>query len=130
MGGGGSAGRAAAGLLRISNTVSAMVTNQRTLERVETRIMLAVAIVLVVLGVLVAIFPRLVAYPSQRSRSGSPEPCSIDAIACGKRSRLSPMESLDAFIHAYGSAALFGAMVIEQFVPPLAGEPILLGAGL
>ena len=39
------------------------------------------------------------------------------------------MEGLDAFIHAYGSAALFGAMVIEQFVPPLAGEPILLGAG-
>jgi cardiolipin synthase A/B len=63
VGGGGSAGRAAAGLLRISNTVGAMVTNQRTLERVETRIMLAVAIVLVVLGVLVAIFPRLVAYP-------------------------------------------------------------------
>ena len=39
------------------------------------------------------------------------------------------MEGLDAFIHTYGSAALFGAMVIEQFVPPLAGEPILLGAG-
>jgi membrane protein DedA with SNARE-associated domain len=36
---------------------------------------------------------------------------------------------VDAFIHAYGYPALFGAMVIEQFVPPLAGEPILLGAG-
>jgi membrane protein DedA with SNARE-associated domain len=39
------------------------------------------------------------------------------------------METLDTFIHAYGYPALFGAMVVEQFVPPLAGEPILLGAG-
>jgi membrane protein DedA with SNARE-associated domain len=39
------------------------------------------------------------------------------------------MEGVDAYIHAYGYPALFGAMVIEQFVPPLAGEPILLGAG-
>jgi len=39
------------------------------------------------------------------------------------------MESLDLFIRTYGYSALFGSMVIEQFVPPLAGEPILLGAG-
>jgi membrane protein DedA with SNARE-associated domain len=39
------------------------------------------------------------------------------------------MESLDAFIRTYGYLALFGSMVIEQFVPPLAGEPLLLGAG-
>jgi cardiolipin synthase A/B len=62
-GGGGSAGRAAAGLLRISNTVSAAVTNQRKLEPVETRIMLAVAIVLVIVGALAAVFPKLIAYP-------------------------------------------------------------------
>jgi cardiolipin synthase A/B len=62
-GGGGSAGRAAAGLLRLSNTVGAAVTSKRTLEPVETRIMLVAAIVLVIVGVLVAIFPRLVAYP-------------------------------------------------------------------
>jgi cardiolipin synthase len=62
-GGAGSAGRAAAGLLRLSNTVGAAVTNQRKLEPVEMRIMLAAAIVLVIVGVLVAIFPRLVAYP-------------------------------------------------------------------
>jgi len=43
--------------------VNAAVINQRKLEPVETRIMLAVAIVLVIVGVLVAIFPRLVAYP-------------------------------------------------------------------
>ncbi len=61
--GGGSAGRAAAGLLRIGNTVSAAVTNKRTLGPVESRIMLAVALVLGVVGVLVAVFPRLIAYP-------------------------------------------------------------------
>jgi cardiolipin synthase len=60
---GGSAGRAAAGLLRIGNTVSAAVINRRTLQPVETRITLAVASVLVVVAILVALFPRLVAYP-------------------------------------------------------------------
>ena len=39
------------------------------------------------------------------------------------------MEALGAFIHIYGYPALFGIMVVEQFVPPLAGEPLLLGAG-
>ena len=32
-------------------------------------------------------------------------------------------------IRTYGYPALFGSMLVEQFVPPLAGEPILLGAG-
>jgi membrane protein DedA with SNARE-associated domain len=39
------------------------------------------------------------------------------------------VESLDLFIRTYGYPALFVTMVVEQFVPPLAGEPILLGAG-
>jgi membrane protein DedA with SNARE-associated domain len=39
------------------------------------------------------------------------------------------METLDIFIRTYGYPALFGGMVIEQFVPPMAGEPLLLGAG-
>jgi membrane protein DedA with SNARE-associated domain len=40
------------------------------------------------------------------------------------------MASLDVFIRAYGYPALFSAMmVIEQFAPPMAGEPLLLGAG-
>jgi membrane protein DedA with SNARE-associated domain len=39
------------------------------------------------------------------------------------------MPALDDFIRAYGYPALFGAMVVEQFVPPMAGEPLLLGAG-
>jgi cardiolipin synthase len=62
-GGGGSAGRAAAGLLRIGNAVGAAVTNHRHLEPVENRIMLAAAIVLAIVGGLVAVFPRLIAYP-------------------------------------------------------------------
>lgn len=39
------------------------------------------------------------------------------------------MESLDVFIRTYGYLALFGGMVIEQFVPVIPGEPLLLGAG-
>jgi membrane protein DedA with SNARE-associated domain len=39
------------------------------------------------------------------------------------------MESVDAFIRQYGYSALFVGMVVEQFVPPLPGEPLLLGAG-
>jgi len=39
------------------------------------------------------------------------------------------MSSVDLFIRTYGYPALFGSMLIEQFVPPMAGEPILLGAG-
>ena len=39
------------------------------------------------------------------------------------------MESLDVLIRAYGYPALFAAMLIEQFVPPMPGEPLLLGAG-
>lgn len=39
------------------------------------------------------------------------------------------MESLDPFILAYGYPALFGGMFVEQFVPPMPGEPLLLGAG-
>jgi cardiolipin synthase A/B len=39
------------------------VTNQQEVEPGETRIMLAVAIFLVIVGALVAVFPRLVAYP-------------------------------------------------------------------
>lgn len=39
------------------------------------------------------------------------------------------MESLDVFIRMYGYPALFAGMAIEQFVPPMPGEPLLLGAG-
>jgi cardiolipin synthase len=59
----GSAGRAAAGLLRISNTVGAAVTNRRVLEPVEARIMVAAGLVLLLVSALVALFPRVAAYP-------------------------------------------------------------------
>jgi membrane protein DedA with SNARE-associated domain len=39
------------------------------------------------------------------------------------------METLDLFVRLYGYPALFGGMVLEQFVPPMPGEPLLLGAG-
>jgi cardiolipin synthase len=60
---GGSAGRAAAGLLRIGNTVGAAVTGRRVLEPVETRIMLAAALLLLVITVVAVLFPRVLAYP-------------------------------------------------------------------
>src|SRR5262249_14008736 len=61
-GGGGSAGRTAAGLLRISNTVGAAVTNRRVLEPVEARIMLTTGIVLLGFGILLASYPQVLAY--------------------------------------------------------------------
>src|SRR2546428_10319629 len=39
------------------------------------------------------------------------------------------MDSLDLFIRTYGYPAMLGGMVLEQSVPPMPGEPILLGAG-
>ena len=59
----GSAGRAAAGLLRISNTVGAAVANRRVLEPVEARIMIAAGLVLLLVSAVVALFPRVAAYP-------------------------------------------------------------------
>lgn len=61
--GGGSAGRAAAGALRISNTVGAAFTNRRVLEPVEARIMLTAGSLLLALAILFAWFPRLLVYP-------------------------------------------------------------------
>jgi cardiolipin synthase len=61
--GGGSAGRAAAGALRISHAVGAAFTNRRVLEPVEARLMLTTGIVLFVLAVLFTAFPRVLAYP-------------------------------------------------------------------
>lgn len=54
--------------------------------------------------------------PSRRGASH------IDGISL----RRPPIESLDVFIRTYGYPALFGGMVIEKFVPPMPGEPLLL----
>jgi cardiolipin synthase len=62
-GGGGSAGRAAAGALRISNAVGAAFTNRRVLEPVEARLMLTAGVLLFLLAVLFTAFPRVFAYP-------------------------------------------------------------------
>jgi cardiolipin synthase A/B len=61
--GGGSAGRAAAGALRISNTVGAAFTNRRVLEPVEARIMFTAGSLLLALAILFAWFPRVLVYP-------------------------------------------------------------------
>ena len=60
----GSAGRAAAGLLRLGSTVGAAISDHRVLEPVEARIMVLSALVLLGFGVVVALFPRLLAYPT------------------------------------------------------------------
>ena len=39
------------------------------------------------------------------------------------------MEGVDVFIRTHGYPALFVGMVIQQLVPPIPGEPILLGIG-
>jgi cardiolipin synthase len=59
----GSAGRAAAGMLRIGNTVGAAMSDRRVLEPVEMRIMTTVGLLLLGLAVLFTLFPRLLAYP-------------------------------------------------------------------
>ena len=61
--GGGSGGRAAAGAIRIGNTIGAAFTNRRVLEPVEAHIMLAFGGLLLALGILFAFFPRLLVYP-------------------------------------------------------------------
>jgi uncharacterized membrane protein len=47
----------------VSHTVGAAISDHRELEAVEARIMLVVGLVLLGVGVLVALVPRLLAYP-------------------------------------------------------------------
>jgi cardiolipin synthase len=61
--GGGSAGRAAAGAVRIGNAIGAAFTNRRVLEPVEARLMAVIGAALLALAVLFALFPRVLAYP-------------------------------------------------------------------
>jgi cardiolipin synthase len=55
---GGSAGRATAAALRISNAVAAAVTDSRELEPVEARLLLMGGLLLLAIAGLVAVFPR------------------------------------------------------------------------
>jgi phosphatidylserine/phosphatidylglycerophosphate/cardiolipin synthase-like enzyme len=61
--GGGSAGRAAAGAVRIGNAIGAAFTNRRVLEPVEARLMVTTGAMLSALAILFALFPRLLVYP-------------------------------------------------------------------
>jgi cardiolipin synthase len=61
--GGGSAGRAAAGAIRIGNAVSAAFMNRRVLQPVEQRITFGAGLLLLGLAVLFYFFPMAAAYP-------------------------------------------------------------------
>jgi cardiolipin synthase A/B len=52
-----------AGAVRLGNAVGAAFTNRRVLEAVEVRLLLAVALAVLALAILPAVFPRLIAYP-------------------------------------------------------------------
>lgn len=59
----GSVSRAAVGVVRIGNAVGAAVTGRRVLEPVEARLMATVGAALLLTAAVVAVFPRLLAYP-------------------------------------------------------------------
>jgi cardiolipin synthase len=61
---GGSASRAATGLLRIGNTVTAAIADYRVLEPVEGRVLVMAAILLLLVSTLAVLFPRALAYPT------------------------------------------------------------------
>ncbi len=60
----GSVSRAAAGALRISNTIGAVITHRRVMESIEGRLMMKAGAFLLALAVLFSIFPRTLAYPA------------------------------------------------------------------
>jgi cardiolipin synthase A/B len=60
---GGSSGRAAAGAIRISNTLGAAFTNRRVMEPLEARIVITAGVLLLLLAILFGFFPRVLAYP-------------------------------------------------------------------
>jgi cardiolipin synthase len=59
----GSAGRAAAGVLRIGNVVGAAITDHRALGPAEARLMFGGACALLVLTVIALLWPRIIAFP-------------------------------------------------------------------
>jgi len=60
----GSAGRAAAGALRLSNTVTAAVTNRRLLGPPDAGIVAVAGVVLIAFAVVTLLWPRVVAIPA------------------------------------------------------------------
>lgn len=62
--GGGSAGRMAAGALRVGSAVGAALTNRRIFEPVEARIMTGIGALLIAFAVLLIFFPGVLVYPA------------------------------------------------------------------
>jgi cardiolipin synthase len=60
---GGSSGRAAAGALRLANSIGAAITNRRVLGPAECAPLLVAGILLFSAAALAALWPRLVAWP-------------------------------------------------------------------
>jgi cardiolipin synthase len=60
---GGSSGRAAAGALRLANTMGAAITNRRPLGPAESGTLGSGALALAVAGLLVLVWPKLIAWP-------------------------------------------------------------------
>lgn len=61
--GGGSTSRAAAGAVRIGHTIGATLTDHRVLDPIEARLTIISGLLLCVLSVLIAFFPKALAYP-------------------------------------------------------------------
>ena len=61
--GGGSAGRAAAGAIRIRNTIGAAFINRRVFEPAEAQIAIFSGLLLLAIAILSGFFPRVLAYP-------------------------------------------------------------------
>ena len=59
----GSARRAAAGVLRLSNAVGAAITGHRVLGPVEAQLMLTAGVLLLACAVAIRLFPGLLLYP-------------------------------------------------------------------
>ena len=60
----GSAGRAAAGAMRIGHVLGAALTNRRVIEPIETRLVALTGLGLLVLAGVFVAFPRVLAYPA------------------------------------------------------------------
>jgi cardiolipin synthase A/B len=60
----GSAGRMAAGAVRIGNVLGAALTNRRVIEPLESRLLLWIGLGLLVLAAVIVLFPRVLAYPT------------------------------------------------------------------
>jgi cardiolipin synthase len=58
----GSAGRAAAGAIRLGNAIGAAISNRRVLEPIEGRMMVLAGLVLLALAALSALVPRVTAW--------------------------------------------------------------------